>query len=302
MKKTILLAVVAMFAAGSVNAQLLWKISGGDLEKPSFIIGSHHLANVSFIEKIAGVKDALTVTDQVYGELDMATMTDAEGMSYLQTAMMLPEGQTLKDVLTPGEYQKLDKFLASKLGVGFSSPEVANSMGKMKPYALVTQLIVLTYMMNHMGEFDPSTSFDMYFQAQAKANKEPVGGLEDVKFQADLLYGSQPMERQAQLLECFIDHNDYQAEMLEKLTKAFYDQDLDALKKVSDEKIGNSCDVTPEENAALVDNRNADWLTKMPEIMKKAPTFFVVGALHLPGEKGVLQLLKNAGYTVEPVK
>ena len=73
-------------------------------------------------------------------------------------------------------------------------------------------------------------------------------------------------------------------------------------KKASDEKIGNSCDSTPEENAGLVDNRNADWLTKMPEIMKKAPTFFVVGALHLPGEKGVLQLLKNAGYTVEPVK
>ncbi|MBP1540173.1 MAG: TraB/GumN family protein [Prevotella sp.] len=302
MKKSIFVAAFALVFAGSVKAQLLWKISGGGLEKPSYVIGSHHLANVSFIDKIAGVKDALTETDQVYGEVDMGTMTDTEAMGYMQKAMMLPEGQTLKDVLTPGQYQKLDKFLAAKLGVGFSSPEVANSMGKMKPYALATQLIVLTYMMNHMGEFDPSTSFDMWFQAQAKANKEPVGFLEDVKFQADLLYSSQPMERQAQLLECFIDHNDYQAEMLEKITKAFYAQDLDALKKASDEKIGNSCDSTPEENAALVDNRNADWLTKMPKIMKKAPTFFVMGALHLPGEKGVLQLLKNAGYTVEPVK
>ena len=302
MKKSIFVAAIALLFAGSVKAQLLWKISGGGLEKPSYVIGSHHLANVSFIDKIAGVKDALTETDQVYGELDMGTMTDTEAMGYMQKAMMLPEGQTLKDVLTPGQYQKLDKFLASKLGVGFSSPEVANSMGRMKPYTIVTQLIVLTYMMNHMGEFDPSTTFDMWFQAQAKKNNEPVGGLEEIKFQTDLLYNSYPMERQAQLLECFIDHNDYQASMLEKVTKAFYDQDLDALKKASDEKIGNSCDSTPEENAALVDNRNADWLTKMPEIMKKAPTFFVVGALHLPGEKGVLQLLKNAGYTVEPVK
>jgi uncharacterized protein YbaP (TraB family) len=40
----------------------------------------------------------------------------------------------------------------------------------------------------------------------------------------------------------------------------------------------------------------------MPAIMKQAPTFFAVGAGHLPGEKGVLQLLRNAGYTVEGVK
>ena len=49
-------------------------------------------------------------------------------------------------------------------------------------------------------------------------------------------------------------------------------------------------------------NRNADWVAKMPAIMSDKPTFFAVGAGHLPGEKGVLNLLKLAGYEVEAVK
>ena len=90
--------------------------------------------------------------------------------------------------------------------------------------------------------------------------------------------------------------------MMEDMAKAFYAQDLDALQKAMDEKLGNSCDSTPEEEAQLISNRNADWLAKMPAIMKERPTFFAVGAGHLPGEKGLLQLLRNAGYTVEGQK
>jgi uncharacterized protein YbaP (TraB family) len=101
---------------------------------------------------------------------------------------------------------------------------------------------------------------------------------------------------------CLIDNEQFNSQMMEDMTKAFYAEDLDALKKAMDAKLGTSCDSTPEEEAALIYNRNADWLTKMPAIMKAAPTFFAVGAGHLPGEKGVLQLLKNAGYTVEGVK
>ena len=52
----------------------------------------------------------------------------------------------------------------------------------------------------------------------------------------------------------------------------------------------------------MIYNRNKAWAEKLPTIMKAAPTFVAVGALHLPGEKGLLKLLKSQGYTVEPVK
>ncbi|MBR6320646.1 MAG: TraB/GumN family protein [Prevotella sp.] len=302
MKRIVMTMAACVVAAVSINAQLLYKISGNDLEKPSYIIGTHHLANVGFVEKINGVKEALTETEQVYGELKWDAMANPDSLKAMQERMMLPEGQTLKTILTPEQYKRLDAFMTAKMGAGMSNPMVEAQMGKLTPMALVTQFQVLLFLMNHMGEFDPSSTFDQYFQAQAQKNNLPCGGLETMSFQAQVLYGSTPMERQVEQLMCLIDNEQFNVQMLEEMTKAFYAQDLDALKKAMDVKLGTSCDSTPEEEAALIDNRNADWLTKMPAIMKQAPTFFAVGAGHLPGEKGVLQLLRNAGYTVEGVK
>lgn len=302
MKRIVMTMAACVVAAVSINAQLLYKISGNDLEKPSYIIGTHHLANVGFVEKINGVKEALTETEQVYGELKWDVMANPDSLKAMQERMMLPEGQTLKTILTPEQYKRLDAFMTAKMGAGMSNPMVEAQMGKLTPMALVTQFQMLLFLMNHMGEFDPSSTFDQYFQAQAQKNNLPCGGLETMSFQAQVLYGSTPMERQVEQLMCLIDNEQFNVQMLEEMTKAFYAQDLDALKKAMDVKLGTSCDSTPEEEAALIDNRNADWLTKMPAIMKQAPTFFAVGAGHLPGEKGVLQLLRNAGYTVEGVK
>lgn len=302
MKRIVMTMAACVVAAVSINAQLLYKISGNDLEKPSYIIGTHHLANVGFVEKINGVKEALTETEQVYGELKWDVMANPDSLKAMQEKMMLPEGQTLKTILTPEQYKRLDAFMTAKMGAGMSNPMVEAQMGKLTPMALVTQFQVLLFLMNHMGEFDPSSTFDQYFQAQAQKNNLPCGGLETMSFQAQVLYGSTPMERQVEQLMCLIDNEQFNVQMLEEMTKAFYAQDLDALKKAMDVKLGTSCDSTPEEDAALIDNRNADWLSKMPAIMKQAPTFFAVGAGHLPGEKGVLQLLRNAGYTVEGVK
>ena len=302
MKRIVMTMAACVVAAVSINAQLLYKISGNGLEKPSYIIGTHHLANVGFVEKINGVKEALTETEQVYGELKWDAMANPDSLKAMQERMMLPEGQTLKTILTPEQYKRLDAFMTAKMGAGMSNPMVEAQMGKLTPMALVTQFQVLLFLMNHMGEFDPSSTFDQYFQAQAQKNNLPCGGLETMSFQAQVLYGSTPMERQVEQLMCLIDNEQFNVQMLEEMTKAFYAQDLDALKKAMDVKLGTSCDSKPEEEAALIDNRNADWLSKMPAIMKQAPTFFAVGAGHLPGEKGVLQLLRNAGYTVEGVK
>lgn len=301
-KRFIAAALVAVFTVAGANAQLLYKISGKDLTAPSYIIGTHHLANVGFVNKIAGVKDALTSTEQVYGEVRWDDMTNPDSLKVVQAAMMLPDGQSLKTVLSAEQYKKLDAVITQMMGVGLSNPQVGAQMGKMSPAALSTQLQVLMFMQKHMGEYDPSSTFDQYFQAQAKHNNEPVGGLETLAFQTDLLYKGSDMKRQVEQLMCLLDNQEFYEQMMEAMTDAFYAQDLDALKAAMDKKLGGTCDSTPEELAQLIDNRNADWAKKMPAIMAAKPTFFVVGAGHLPGAKGVLQLLKDAGYTVEAVK
>ena len=296
---TLLLACVCTLGA---NAQLMYEISGNGLEKSSYIIATHHLANTGFINQIPGVKEALTNTEQVYGELAWDDMNNPDSVKYMQSAMTLPDGKTLKDILTTEQYSRLNAYLKKAIQVDLSNPQVEAKMGHMTPMAMTTQLTLISFMMRHMGEFDPTNTFDQYFQAQAKKNNEYVGGLETVAFQTETLFRSFPMSRQVELLMCFLDHTAFIEEMNEKMANAFYAKDLDALKAAMDEKLNNSCDNKPEEDDLLINNRNADWLKKMPTIMAAKPTFFAVGAGHLPGEKGILEGLKKLGYTVEGVK
>ena len=302
MKKVLTTALVLALTSMTASAQLLYKISGNGLEKPSYIIGTHHLANVGFVNQINGVTEALTETDQVYGELVWDTMTNIDSLKAVQNAMTLPAGKTIKDYLTPDEYKRLDAFMVAKMGTGLSNPMVVSKMGNLTPMALVTQFQLLLFMTKHMGEFDPSSTFDQYFQAQAKKNGLPCGGLETLQKQINVLYTGKPMSRQVEELMCFIDNENFNSQMMEDLTSAFYAQNLETLKQVMDRKLGGKCDSTPEEEDMLINNRNADWVSKMPTIMASKPTFFAVGAAHLPGDKGVLQLLRNAGYTVEGVR
>ena len=302
MKKVLTTVLAFALTSMTASAQLLYKISGNGLEKPSYIIGTHHLANVGFVNQINGVTEALTETDQVYGELVWDTMTNIDSLKAVQNAMTLPAGKTIKDYLTPDEFKRLDAFMVAKMGTGLSNPMVASKMGNLTPMALVTQFQLLLFMTKHMGEFDPSSTFDQYFQAQAKKNGLPCGGLETLQKQINVLYTGKPMSRQVEELMCFIDNENFNSQMMEDLTSAFYAQNLETLKQVMDRKLGGKCDSTPEEEDMLINNRNADWVAKMPGIMTSKPTFFAVGAAHLPGDKGVLQLLRNAGYTIEGVR
>lgn len=302
MKTKLFTLLLALTCALAINAQLLYRISGNGLSKPSYIIGTHHLADTKFVDSIPGVRDALDATTQAYGELSFDDMLNPDSMAYLQSAMMLPEGQKLKDILTKEQFQKLNDGLKKMLMTDLTNPMLEAQMGGVTPKALLTQLTLLAYLTKHPGSFDPTKPFDMYFTNDAKQKGKTVGGLETMAFQANVLLKSTPMSRQIEQLMCYLDHKDKMDEMAENISKAFYAQDLETIKKVMDEKLDNSCDDSPEEEAQLIDHRNADWLKKMPEIMAAQPTFFAVGAAHLPGEKGVLDGLRRLGYTVEGVK
>lgn len=293
--------LLLLMAAVTMQAQLLWKISGNGLQKPSYIIGTYHLAPVSFTDSIKGLKAALDASEQVYGEIVMADLTSPENQQKAQAAMMLPDGQTLDKLFTADEMTRINALVKSVLGVDMTNPMVAQQLGKLTPYALQVQLGVLIYLKKHPG-FNPNEGFDSYFQKEAAAKGKGVGGLETFDFQINTLYKSATMERQKQLLLCMADNLEFTEEQTENVVKAFFTQDLDGIEKAMDAKLNNTCDGTPEEKETLIYSRNDNWMKQMPEIMKQKGTFFAVGAGHLPGERGLLTQLKKAGYTVEGIK
>lgn len=301
MKKILFTLALAAIASLSTSAQLLYKISGKGLTAPSYIVGTYHLAEASFADSIPGMRQAMADCQQVYGELMMNELFAPDSLALLQQAMLLPGEMTLDSLLTADEMNRVNGFMRETIGLDMTNPQLAQQMGKMTPQALSLVFSVFRYIKKG-GKLDPENGFDNYFQKEAHAQGKKVGGLETMAFQIKALYEGKSLERQKELLMCQIDNSVFMDEMANRIVKAFYAQDLDGIKEAMDQKLRNSCDSSPEEDALLVDNRNADWLTKMPALMAQKPTLFAVGAAHLPGQKGVLNLLRQAGYTVEGVK
>lgn len=279
----------------NVNAQLLWKISGNGLEKPSYIFGTHHLAPLSIKDSIADLPQAIEGTTQVYGEVIMADMMSPQFMQLMQQQMMIAGDTTLQSLFTAEQLEIVSKVVKENMMADLSM------LDKLKP-AVITQQLTLLFCMKHFGGINPQEQLDTYFQQQATQSGKKVGGLETPESQLDVLFKTQTLQRQANLLFCLVKDIDKAMSQAKRLNEAYLSQNLDDVLKLMEEREGNSCDPLPGEMESLLDDRNKAWIEKMPAIMKDAPTFFVVGAGHLPGANGVLNLLKQQGYTVEPMK
>ena len=301
MRRLFAFGIMILVFSMTAGAQLLYKISGNGLKNPSFVLGTYHLAPSSFTDSIPGFKASFDATTQVCGEIVEDDMMKQEEMAKLQAAMMLPDSMTIQKMLTEEEMTALNALTKELMGVDFTNPLVGGQLGKMTPNALSTQFTLMMYLKN-TPDFDVTNAIDYYVQALGSKTGKKVMGLESVDDQILALFKSQTLERQKVLLMCMVNNKDYYLQQSEDLTKAYFTQDLDELEKITDMKFDDQCDNTDEETAILISNRNENWMQKMPAIMSEAPTFFAVGAAHLTGEKGVLQLLREAGYQVQPVK
>ena len=142
MKKIFLAVVLAFALFTGANAQLLYKVSGNALSKPSYIVGTYHLAPASFVKSIPGALAAIDEVDVVCGEVMMSEMNGKENKKKVMEAMYLPKGQTIADILTPDEMEKLNSFMKRSLGVSFKNPIIMNQMGNMSPMSIETLLSV----------------------------------------------------------------------------------------------------------------------------------------------------------------
>ena len=286
MKKAL---IIFAFLAGafSSNAQLLWKVSGNGLQKPSYLFGTHHIADQTICDGIKGFNDAYNSVEHLYGEVDTDKMNGIATQLKVMTRMKLPKGQTLSSLYTEEQMKVIDDFVTEVMGVG------AKSFDSYKPVMLSSSLQVFIAM-KLFPEYDAAKAIDSHMQTRAKKDKKVVKGLETIDFQLDLLY-DEPIEKQAADLLEMAENAKESEEAIIKLTELYRQQDLKGLWNLMME------DTEPEEMEDLLFKRNRNWVEQMKEIMPSASAMFVVGAGHLPGEQGVIRLLENEGYKLEPV-
>ena len=281
-----ILGLAAFAQAPADNKTLLWKISGNGLEKPSYLFGTiHMICNDGGIEISDSLKSAIRSADQVYLELDMDNMFE---LMSVVTKMKMNGDTTLADLLTPEEYRKVKDFF--------------NTHNGLIPFAMLETykpLLTASTLMQSTMECDNSISMEQLIMKDAKAKGKPVKGLETMAFQMSI-FDSIPYNLQAKQLVQFVDDYDKKndGKEFEDLTQAYMTQDLEKLEKLTT-KESEGMEAFTE---ILLYKRNETWVKKLTETFPKGSYVVAVGAGHLPGERGVINLLKKAGYTVEPVK
>lgn len=286
--KRVAFMLIALTLAFTADAQLLWRVSGGGVEKPSYIFGTHHMASYSITDSIRGFKDAFAACSRVYGEVVMDSMMMPEVQMGMARKMAAPPDSTLHVLLSPDEYARVDSLTGLYLGIGLQQLDM------LKPAVLSAQLVVVMSM-KAFPEFDVQNQLDALLQQQARSAGKAVFGLESLDSQVDLLYGA-PLSEQADDLLSLLEPG-HEKEMHE-LADAYMRQDLETLQQLVEESEGES---SPEELDRMIYDRNRRWAETLAPVFADAPSFVVVGAGHLPGDRGLLALLREKGYTVEPV-
>ena len=272
-------------SANTVNT-LLWKVSGKNLTKPSYLFGTMHMICASDIELSDSLKNAISQCDKVYLELDMNDMMQ---MMSAMMHMTMKGDTTLSDLLSPNDYKKVKKYFEEhKSMLPFAMME------KYKP------LLLESMIMEQSGTCDNMIVIEQLVMQQAKEHDKQIKGLETFDYQLGI-FDKIPYQLQAQQLVKMIDDenagkNGDDNEM-KILTDAYRKQELNKMDDLTkdDPGIAGFSDI-------LLYNRNANWAKKLQELMANKSLVVAVGAGHLPGKKGVLNLLREAGYKVEPVK
>lgn len=298
MKKFVLALICLASVAIGAHAQLLWKVSGNDLQKPSFLFGTHHLAPISMMDSVAGFADAFAAADAVAGEVAMSSMSDPEMTQTIMMMSMAPADSTLMAVLSPMQVDSVNQVLK-----GYTNGQLSVEMlGMTKPAMVSNQLSVLVAMEalgpDRLKDLLEGRQLDTQVQIMATEAGKEVLAFETVAEQLNLLMGAPIAEQASDLMETIAKINDGSAQKASKdLTDAYIAQDLDNLTKVMfDPEV-----ITEQEMKHLITDRNAGWVTNLLKWMPEKSVFVAVGAGHLPGEEGLISRLRNAGYDVTPV-
>jgi uncharacterized protein YbaP (TraB family) len=284
--KKIFIACAALLAGYTMQAQelekgLLWKVSGKGLEQPSYLYGTMHATCDATLDE--NVITAIKNTSQYYLELDMDSPTLASDM---MAGMAMKGGVTISSLVTPEEFKKIDTFIKDNVGLS----------GKMvdtyKPFIISS--LLLPKLLDC-----PMQSYEMEFVKYAQKEGEEIYGLETVKEQLSIFDNIPYKEQVADLVKTVYDNMANNKAEMQKMMELYKTKDLNQLLAFMKQD-GNP--LFANYMTLLLDNRNEKWIPKIEQIAKEKPTLFAVGAAHLPGQNGVIMLLRKQGYTVEVVK
>ena len=294
MKNIALLMIVCVFIGFSCKNQitksvpvstntnsLLWKISKAGSDQVSYLYGTFHLLCKEDVLIGKPVDDAIVAADEVYFELDL---DDPSTMLSAMFFINMKNDTTLSQLLTANELKRLSAFYRDTIGTPITMFQ------RMKPALL--EAFLYPSMLNCKN----SSGVEQELLVKVSAAKKTVLGLETIQDQTSV-FDKIPYGVQAKSLLKSVDSFATSKAKFAEMVTNYKAQRLDLL--------SDALDVDTEGLAAYLDEllyqRNRNWVKKLSPILPSKNLFIAVGAGHLPGDQGLIDLLRREGFTVEPM-
>lgn len=273
----------AKISATDTNS-LLWLIEGKNLKFPSYLFGTMHLIQKEYYYFPNALEKIVKKTDLLLTEINLSELDNQMEAIKLMT---LSEG-SLIDFFSPAQKDSLLTWAKNKLMM--DEKAFLATFGKFKPFIIIQTSTQLAF-------FGKTESYELSLKSLAEKHKLELGGLETIKEQLSF-FDNMPKEDQAKMVMEAIGDKGKMVDEMNNLQRAYRGQYLDSLEILMKMDRG----MLAHHEEILLTNRNSAWIPKIEEHIDKKSCFIAVGAAHLIGEKGVIQLLKNKGYTVTAVK
>ena len=267
----------------SLSNTLLWKISGKNLQRPSYLFGTMHVLCEQDAHLSDSLKSVISRCDEVFFEINL---DDMMGMVQSLKYMRMMDNRKLSDLLDSGDYHKVRNYF--------------DRQGSILPFTMLERFkpLLISSLIEEDGlDCKVTNGMELVIQKEAHQRAKKINGLETAEFQASL-FDSIPYEQQAKDLVNYIDSMDYYKKSTLQLVEVYRNQDLDkidSLTRAGEAGMSNYIDL-------LLFGRNRKWVDSLQNILPSRSVLVAVGAGHLPGEQGLISLLRKKGYAVSPVR
>ncbi|HBE93320.1 MAG TPA: hypothetical protein DDW55_12685 [Gammaproteobacteria bacterium] len=257
---------------------LIWKIDSPGTAS-NYIMGTIHLDDERIMDLSDTVLTRLRSADRLMLELDLDQRTSLD----IMRKMIFTDGRTLQQVIGEDLFSDLSEHIRHQSGLPSSMLSV------LKPWAAMVILL--------RPDNDSGTFLDKQLSKIARNDSIPVIGLETVDEQLSA-FDRIALDDQALLLRSTIDELDDKDSVYRQLLDAYIEGDLDRIVQVSAESEPKDERLAALFKESLILRRNKHMYQRMLPSLQQGNTFVAIGALHLPGEQGLLAMLKRQGYTL----
>lgn len=279
MKKLFFTFCLTFIVLSGFAQSLLWRVSGSDIQSPSYLYGTIHIQD----SRVFAFDSTVWHCFQSCEALAVELLLDELDYGTVREQMLLPKDKTIVQMLPKEDYAILDSLCKAKLGAG------ALFFSKMKPFFLSSAL-----QQADIPQQEP-LPLDLFFLQQARNRGMQCYGLEDYMEQIKAT-DAISLDDQLKILQQMLHDTTDMAAGFDSLVIAYLNFDLGVIAEMLRDTL-----LPDNFNQVLVEKRNVTMFKGFRKLAKKQHVFCAVGAAHLTGEKGLIALLRKKGYVVEPV-